>query len=78
MSPNVSEEHFRQVSYKDLVAASHTLMAASGIVTALSNEYSVHGVLAVGALRHVTNMIDQTIGRLGLDTVEDTQERLPF
>lgn len=63
---------------QDVIHATHSLIALSGIVDAIAVEYETTGVLAVGALRHLGAISDGVIDKLGLTELDVLQEKLPF
>lgn len=78
MSPKVSDENFVTFSSQDVLYAAQSMIAVSSMVDALVSEYANTGVLAVGALQHCGNVVDNVIERLGLAEMEIQQTSLPF
>lgn len=78
MPNKTSEETFIQYKADDVVWAAQSLIAASSIIMAVSNEYAHAGSISIGALIHAGNVVDGVIERLDLAEVEGQQRSLPF
>lgn len=78
MTQENREETFVKFKTDDVVHTADTLIALSGQVTAIHEEYTKTGSLAVGALLHVSSTLDQVIKLLGLDEIAVEQQSLPF
>lgn len=78
MTPEPREELEICFPTKDVLASADTLIAASGMIEAIHHQYAAEGVLTTGALLYIATMIDQVIGKLGLDTLDMRQRDLPF
>ncbi len=63
---------------KDVVDASHSLIAVSSILLAVSDQYAHTGQLSVGAVVHAANVVNNVIDRLGLVDVLIEKDDLPF
>ncbi len=63
---------------RDVLVSADTLIAASGMIEAIHHQYATEGVLTTGALLYIGTMIDQVIGKLGLDEMDVRQRDLPF
>ncbi len=65
-------------THDQCVDAGDTLIAATSILGAIHHQYATEGVLELGAMLHVVNLMDKVIRDLGLDDLDGTQEKLPF
>jgi hypothetical protein len=66
MDGDEKERDFVSFKSKDVLHAAQSLIAVSSIIQATADQYAHTGQLAVGALVHAGNVVDNTIERLGL------------
>ena len=72
------EEAFVKFKSQDVIHSAQALIAASGILVAVTDQYTHTGQLSVGAVLHATSVIDEVIDRLKLTEVAIEQSLLPF
>lgn len=78
MSRTTKSEAFIKFEQGDVIDAGKSLIAASSILVACSDQYANTGQLSVGALVHAANVVDRVIERLKLaELIIETQE-MPF
>lgn len=78
MSDNFEDKRSVSFPVQNVRYAQEHLIAASGLLGAISHQYAQEGVLSVGAVLHVANVIDGVIEKLNLASMEIDQQLLPF
>lgn len=78
MSKDVKSEDFVRFTSEDVLYAAQSLMAASSIITAATDQYVHTGSMSVGALIHSSNVVDNVIERLNLAELAIEQAVMPF
>lgn len=78
MTEDKKVEDFVKLKTSDVIDSAKSLMAASSILTAASDQYAHTGILSVGAVVHAGNVIDHVIEKLGMADLIIDQDMLPF
>jgi len=78
MSEKKKAENFVRYKTEDMLHAAESLISASSIIVAATDQYVHTGSLSVGAVLHAGMVVDAVIERLGLSELEIEQKSLPF